>query len=534
VTGWPPSAARVFGFTGRESAGRHLCDLLLTGPGQRALVEHALAEIAAGRVWVSTVAGGRLGEGRFAIRCEPLAEPDSGAVVTAWRAWPQPAPDWLAEAAARIGTTLDLTQTAREIAGIAVPAFADGAVIFVAERLLADGEPGAARPGSGTAVRRLAASMARQHEAATAALLPVGEVVVFDPGTPGAQAMSAGTAVLSDHLDTQAAERIGRRPGGQQAVAGYASFLTMPLAARGTVVGCALFAREAASPAFTASEVNLAAELTSRAAVCIDNAMLYHREQRTALALQQGLLPGQPEIPDGLDVAHRYQPTGASVIGGDWHDIIPLPGGRAALIVGDAMGHGPEAAAAMVQLRTAAHALASLELPPGKLLGRLDQIAGTITTAPFATCIAAVIDPAAQSCTVALAGHLPPIFVLPDGTAEMPALPPGLPLGLGAGCFEQTSMPLPHGTTLALYTDGLVEDRHRPIDEGIAALCDALGSAIATHDAPLPAACQAVIQALCQHGEDDTTLVLARVRRLPVGLGATTTPRDGMRIFVRE
>jgi serine phosphatase RsbU (regulator of sigma subunit) len=183
-----------------------------------------------------------------------------------------------------------------------------------------------------------------------------------------------------------------------------------------------------------------------------------------------------------------------------------------AIIVGDAMGHGPEAAAAMVQLRTAAHVLAGFELPPGQLLGRLDQIAETITTAPFATCAATIVDPSARLCTVALAGHPPPIVVLPGGITQMPAMPPGLPLGLGAGSFEQTLIHLPPGATLALYTDGLVEDRHRPIDQGITELRGTLSTVVATPDAPLPAACHAVTQALCKHPEDDTTLVLARIR----------------------
>lgn len=512
VTGWSESAARTFRIADRDAVGRHVCDVLLTGPGHRTVADQALAEVSAGRSWTSTVAGGRLGEGRFAIRCEPLAGPETGTAVTTWRAWPQPAPGWLTEAAAQIGSSLDPTQTAGEVTEVAVPAFADAVAIFMAERLLAGGEPGPTPAGSGTAMRRLAARITGQSPAATEALLPEGEVVVFEPGTPAAQAVSTGAPVLSDQLDGQTAERISSRPGGREVVAGYTSFLAMPLAARSAVVGCVLFARAAASPGFTANEVALAAELAARAAVCVDNARLYQRERRTALALQRGLLPSQPDIPDGLDVAHHYQPTGAMVVGGDWCDIIPLPGGRAAIIVGDAMGHGPEAAAAMVQLRTAAHVLAGLELPPAQLLGRLDQIAETLTTAPFATCAVTIVDPSARLCTVALAGHPPPIVVLPDGSTQMPVMPPGLPLGLGAGSFEQTSIHLLPGATLALYTDGLVEDRHRPIDQGITTLRGTLGSAVAAPDALLSAACHAVTQALCQHPEDDTTLVLARIR----------------------
>jgi len=287
----------------------------------------------------------------------------------------------------------------------------------------------------------------------------------------------------------------------------------MPLIARNVVVGCAIFGRTPASPAFSPGDVALAGELASRAAVCIDNARLYDQERRTAAALQQGLLPGQPHVPDGLEVAHRYLPVGASVIGGDWHDIVPLSGGRAALIVGDAMGHGPEAAAVMVQLRTAAHTLADLDLPPEQVLRRLDKMASEIVAAPFATCIYAVIDPLGASCEIVQAGHLPPAVVPPAGAAVMLDLPPGLPLGLGAESFQATRLNLPPGTTLALYTDGLVESRTRTLDAGLAALCHELSQALAPPGATLGEASYAVTQELRQHREDDITLVLARIRR---------------------
>src|SRR5215471_7699519 len=191
------------------------------------------------------------------------------------------------------------------------------------------------------------------------------------------------------------------------------------------VVGCAVFTRAPVSPAFSPSDIVLAQELAARAAVCIDNARLYDRERRTALALQRGLLPGRPQVPPAIDVAQRYLPVGASVLGGDWHDIVPLPDGGAALIVGDAMGHGPEAAAVMVQLRTAAHTLADLDLPPEQVLRRLDKMAAEITAAPFATCIYTVIDPSRGQCVAAQAGHLPPVLVQPDGAVRMLHLPPG-------------------------------------------------------------------------------------------------------------
>jgi serine phosphatase RsbU (regulator of sigma subunit) len=279
-----------------------------------------------------------------------------------------------------------------------------------------------------------------------------------------------------------------------------------------------VFARTAASPAFTPGDVTLADELASRAAVCIDNARLYDRERRTALALQRGLLPSRPSIPSGIEVAQLYLPVGDSVVGGDWHDIAPLPGGRAALIVGDAMGHGPEAAAVMVQLRTAAHTLADLDLPPQQVLGRLDAMAAGMDAmaagtqaAPFATCVYAVIDPAGGIAEIARAGHLPPMLAEPGGPVRLLELPPGLPLGLGAGSFQAARFTLPPGATLALYTDGLVESRTRPIDDGLAALQQALAAALAKPRSTLDGACKTVTRTLREHGEDDITLMLARI-----------------------
>jgi serine phosphatase RsbU (regulator of sigma subunit) len=289
--------------------------------------------------------------------------------------------------------------------------------------------------------------------------------------------------------------------------------MAMPLIARGVVVGCAIFGRMPASPPFNEGDIALAGQLASQAAVCLDNARLYERERRTVQALQLGLRPGRAQVPSGVEIANRYLPVRESVVGGDWHDITPLPGGRAALIVGDAMGHGPEAAAVMVQLRTAAHTLADMDLPPEQVLHRLDTMAAGMAVAPFAaTCVYAVINPHTGSCSIAQAGHHPPVLVHPGGTTEVLDLPPGLPLGIGEGFFEASRVNLPPGTVLALYTDGLVESRLRPLDTGMAELREALGKTLAEPAASLDDACQVITQSLREHSEDDVTLVLARIR----------------------
>jgi hypothetical protein len=483
---WSRPAERLFSRPAAEVLGRHVCDVLLTGPGHRDLIGRALAEVAAGQVWTGQVAGEAPGAALL-LRCEPCPGPAPGVLVIAQLSTDQPGTDepstdqpsaagtrpaqaplsetLLSEAAARIGSTLDVTRTADEAVAVAVPAFADGAVIYLAERLLAD-EFGGPVAGASAVARRVAVRLAGRPDGGPAGPLPVGEVLAFGPGTPHAQVMAGAAALCFERLDAETAERIGRLPAGRAAAARFTSYLAVPLLARGAVLGCVTFA----------------------------------------------LLPGRPQVPPGLQVAHWYRPVGANMVGGDWYDIVPVSGGRAVLIVGDVMGHGPEAAAVMVQLRTAAHTLADLELPPAAVLRRLDRLAAGLPGAPFATCVYAVLDPAESCCLIAEAGHLPPLLTRADGRTDVLDLPPGLPLGLGGEAFQPTQVSLPPGATLALYTDGLVESRSRPLGDGMAALAGALSRALApARPAALDAACAAVTAQLMQHGEDDITLVLARV-----------------------
>ena len=206
-------------------------------------------------------------------------------------------------------------------------------------------------------------------------------------------------------------------------------------------------------------------------------------------------------------MAGRCLPTAGHVIGGDWYDIIPLPGGRTGLVVGDVMGHGPEAAAVMAQLRAAAHALADLDLAPAELLQRLNRSTAMLQRITLATCAYAVIDPGSHSCTLAGAGHLPPILALPDGTTRVPELPAGQSLGLGTAIYGQARIKLPPGAVLALYTDGLVESRTRSFDQGILAL----RSVLAREHGNLEAICDALITSLAERCEDDITVILARI-----------------------
>ena len=251
-----------------------------------------------------------------------------------------------------------------------------------------------------------------------------------------------------------------------------------------------------------------AAGLGAQAGTAIVNALTLMRHRSIADALQRGLLAAEPPMPSGLEVAGRCLPgRGSASSAATGTTSSRLDGDRTGLVVGDVMGHGPEAAAVMAQLRAAAHALADLDLEPADLLQRLNRVTATLQRMTLATCAYAVVDADGHSCTLAGAGHLPPILALPDGTTRVPELPAGQSLGLGTAIYGQARIKLPPGAVLALYTDGLVESRTRSFDQGILAM----RSILAREHAHLEAICDALIASLAGRCEDDITVILARI-----------------------
>ncbi|WP_438490445.1 SpoIIE family protein phosphatase [Streptomyces sp. S186] len=451
----------------------------------------------------------------------------------------------LNEAGARIGNSLDLETTARTLLDVAVPQFCDLASVDLYQGLLAGDEEQPGMSDGSAELRRVAFA-----SAVSDVPLP-GRAPEETPVEPGAVHRYPFNSPCAAALRTAQAQIIPGRESddGPELGAVVHSTLAVPMVARDTVVGLVQFSRTKGSEPFGERDTALAVELAARAAVCIDNARLYRREHERALILQRSLLPpGDPEAA-GLDIACRYLPgTTATEVGGDWFDVIELPGHRTALVVGDVMGRGLRAAVAMGELRTAVRTLALLDLEPAEVLGALDEIArglggsgdrgamartarsrsGAAPGGPardrsaartadlsevyLATCVYAVYDPITRRCTFANAGHLPPVLVEEGEEALLLDVPPGMPLGVGGEPFEEIEVEVPDGALLALYTDGLVESRHHPLDEGLQAFRRALSDS----DRPLEDVCDHVLSALdTSHGEDDIALLMARVHGLP-------------------
>ncbi|MBO8185020.1 SpoIIE family protein phosphatase [Streptomyces spirodelae] len=445
------------------------------------------------------------------------------------------------EAGTRIGSTLDVERTAQELADVAVPGFADFVTVDLVESVVSGEEP-APRPVGGLPTFRRS-GLRSVTEGTPEAVAQRGEQVTIDPTSPFVRAFTTGEALLDRDLvgssqwledDPARVEKIRRF--------GMHSLIAVPVRARGTIMGVASFVRSRYPTPFEDDDVLLAEDLVSRAALCVDNARRYTREHTAALTLQRSLLPHALSGGTAIEVASRYLPSGAGGgVGGDWFDVIPLSGARVALIVGDVVGHGINAAATMGRLRTAVHTLADMELPPDELLAHLDDLVMRLTeeeaspadepspdvsaiTVLGATCLYAVYDPVTGRCTMARAGHPPPAVVYPDGTVTFPDLPAGPPLGLGGLPFESAELELPSESLLALYTDGLLSACDPDVEVGLGRLTNVL----AQRELPLEALSSAVLDSLLTSPpSDDAALLIARTRALTeTGVASWDLPND--------
>ncbi|MER7480698.1 SpoIIE family protein phosphatase [Streptomyces sp. NPDC126510] len=434
------------------------------------------------------------------------------------------------EASLRIGSTLDVTRTAEEMAEVAVTAgFADFVTVDLLESVARGDEPGPLPPDSPVMLRRSAQRSVL--EGCPESVVAPGGAIRYPVGTLPLRTLAAERGARHRPGDPDLLEWLESSPDRAETVSRYLihSVMMVPLRARGVTLGMVHFLRHRTPDAFSEDDLLLAEDIVARAAVSVDNARRFTRERRMALALQRSLLPER--LPDlaAMDIAYRYLPTGSGAdIGGDWFDVIPLSGTRVALVVGDVVGHGIHASATMGRLRTAVRTLADVDLAPDELLTQLDDLvirldreegpgvrgAEETPGQVGATCLYAVYDPVSRRCTMARAGHPPPALVTPDGGVRFLDLPAGPPLGLGGLPFEASEIQLEENSTLALYTDGLLEAPGHDLEAGTALLRQALSSPAGA----LEETCEQVLRTLLTgRPDDDVVLMLARTTVLDAG-----------------
>ncbi|WP_392750280.1 SpoIIE family protein phosphatase [Streptomyces sp. LN590] len=424
------------------------------------------------------------------------------------------------QTAERIGGSLDVVGTARELADVLAPAFGDFAAVDLAEAVF-DGEEPAKRLGGGD-LRLRNAAMAPAAEGWPAGI-KLGDPVPPFPDHPTLRSVQHGeTVILSrdEYIsligDPQLVEL--------QLPKSCHSVMVAPLHARALTLGDVSVWRVGSSPPFTEDEADLMTQIASRGALAIDNARRYTREHRAAMALQQRLLPPATTDAPAGETAGVYLPAGGGAeIGGDWFDAIALPSLRLALVAGDVIGHGMPASATMGRLRAAIQTLADLELEPDELLTRIADLVQRLVAEASpadqdtvgATCLYAVYDPVTRCCTLASAGHPPPVLVRPDGTVEVVEVSPGPPLAICGMPYETTTIELEPGSVLALYTDGLIEREGDDIGQGLRHLMDTL-AASCRPDRALDETGRALLANLAdQAPRDDAALLLARTRAVP-------------------
>jgi PAS domain S-box-containing protein len=385
----------------------------------------------------------------------------------------------LSDASTVLSGTLDPDVAVQRLTELVVPQFADWCSILVVD-------PEASTRGE-------TARMTLTHRDPNLSDVVARVLEIYRPRTddetPQSQVLRTGRPVLladvdGDYIDTAARDDELAAAWHQL---GMRSCIVVPLPARDRYIGCLTAVTAASGRVYAQADVAYAQELGRRAGLALDNARLYAAEHTTAVILQRSLLGAIPELP-GVEISATYEPgADRAEVGGDWYDVLPLPGGSVGLAVGDVMGHNMDAAAAMGQVRSMLRAYAWEDPDPGRVLRRLNDAVRGLDIAAFATCVYARVDPGQDSgrriMRWANAGHPPPLLHVPG--ADVQVLDAGRQPAIGvaghrAASDSVSSVELPAGSTVVLYTDGLIEDHDRDPDVGLAQLRAAFTARITT------------------------------------------------------
>jgi serine phosphatase RsbU (regulator of sigma subunit)/anti-sigma regulatory factor (Ser/Thr protein kinase) len=338
---------------------------------------------------------------------------------------------------------------------------------------------------------------------------------------------------------------------------GISALMGVPLISLGTVIGV-LHVGTFNSRRFTDGDLELLQAVGDQMALAIQ-ARSSTAERAAVVALQRSLMPARlPQVP-GLSAAARYVPAEGRALGGDWYDLFTLPNGQVCVAIGDVVGHGLRAAVVMGRLRSALRAYAFDGFTPDEVLGRLHRKLQHFEPGEMATVLYATFDPSLERVGLSSAGHLPPLVVTADGgTSSYVDIPPDPPLGVSPDDLASrrtTTIEVPPGGVLCMYTDGLIERRNEPLDDGLARLrstfvaddpeelCSSLMSTLVGSDEPRD---DIAVIALRRDVPRDhnvivvpaepASLALVRLamRRWLAGAGASTDDTDDLVVAVGE
>jgi anti-sigma regulatory factor (Ser/Thr protein kinase) len=467
--------AELAGRPARDCLGLSLAEVL-GEPGRR--LAGALSDVGPGGVRQRVAGRARTGEAvDWHVTAVPLdrsAHP-SLAICLQQAAAPSAGPERTREELTRLElltragelmvSSLEPAETLENLCDLLVPAVADHAFVDLHD---------------GDVLRRVAIAHAAGVDVDPGLQRPVGLPAGYTPGHPVLRAFEQGEVLVVPDYAADA----GAVPEGRDTdffrVMDVTTAAVVPLRAGARVLGTVVLACSVSGRHYGPDDMALVMELVERAAAAVTNSLRFAEQRSAAVELQRSLLPQSLDPVEGLDVAWRYVPgTDGTEVGGDWADVVELPGGRVALVIGDVMGRGLRAAAVMGQLRTAVRTLAMQDPPPADLLTQLDSIVAGLGGDQIVTCVYGVYDPARGTVAVANAGHLPPLLVM-DGRCQPLAGVSAVPLGVGGVEFTERVVAMPRGALLALYTDGLVERRGGDLEDDVSrlgqVLLDARGS----------------------------------------------------------
>ncbi|MDT7569933.1 MAG: hypothetical protein QOE05_107 [Actinomycetota bacterium] len=402
---------------------------------------------------------------------------------------------FLAAASAELASSLDYEATLSNVARLAVPTLAD----WCAVQVLQDGQ-----------LRTLAVAHVDPAKVELAREMQERYPVDMEAENGAPNVVRTGVSELIPEI-TDEMLVAGTEDDEQLRIArelGLRSALVVPLKANQRTIGTIALIYAESERRYDAGDVEFAEDLAHRAAMAIDNSELHTQTREASLRLQRAVLPDKLPSVAGWELAAHYSPADRTEVGGDFYDALPLPDGRLALVVGDVMGRGVQAASQMAAIRSALRAFVSLDPEPAAVVANLDRMFSTFDTSQFVTLAYLVVDASRDELAMVNAGHLPPLIVSASGEVQLADVVTSLPLGVRPDDRVADVVHLPAGSAVAIFTDGLVERRREDIDEGVARLVEQLRD---SPGRPLEEAVSTLVAAMHDDArQDDVTLLMAR------------------------